>query len=105
MKDNDDLIILREILARELETINVYQNLAGRTANVDVAAFINHIAEEEKEHVAEAMEFINRLDSSQASRFGAGAHWRKTPEISDSSQSNSPESKSHSFTVGSLRGK
>ena len=102
---NDDLIILREILARELETINVYQNLAGRTGNPDVTAFINHIAEEEKEHVAEAMEFINQMDSSQASRFGATAHWRQSNDVSDNSSSNSMDSQGQSFTVGSLREK
>ncbi|MEW6208296.1 MAG: ferritin-like domain-containing protein [Acidobacteriota bacterium] len=102
---DDDLIILREILARELETINVYQNLAARTENAEVAAFINHIAEEEKEHVAEAMEFINQMDASQASRFGAGAHWRQKSESSNPSSLQSTISKSHSFTVGSLREK
>ncbi len=104
-KTNDDLIILREILARELETINVYQNLASRTANADVADFINHIAEEEKEHVAEAMEVINQMDHSQASRFGAGAHWRQSAEISNPSPSPSTKSQDRSFTVGSLREK
>ncbi len=102
---NDDLIILREILARELETINVYQNLASRTASRDVAAFINHIAEEEKEHVAEAMEIINQMDSSQASRFGVGAHWRQPSEMSNTPASHSTQSQGHSFTVGSLREK
>lgn len=102
---DDDLIILREILARELETINVYQNLAARTENAEVAAFINHIAEEEKEHVAEAMEIINQMDPSQASRFGAGAHWQQPIESSNTPASQSTKPRTHSFTVGSLREK
>jgi rubrerythrin len=104
MKETEnDLIILREILARELETINVYQNLAARTQNAEVSAFINHIAEEEKEHVAEAMEFINQMDTSQASRFGTGAHWQQPTESNNNPSSQSASSRS--FTVGSLREK
>jgi rubrerythrin len=71
-----DLVLLREILARELETINVYQSLLEQANSADVTEFISHIMDEEKEHVAEAMEFINQIDPRQALRFGSGAHWR-----------------------------
>jgi len=75
-QDDPDLVLLREILARELETINVYQSLLAQANSADVNEFISHIMDEEKEHVAEAMELINQIDPRQALRFGSGAHWR-----------------------------
>jgi rubrerythrin len=99
MSDNEqDTALLREILARELETINVYQSLLASALSPEVGRFLAHIIDEEKEHVAESMELINSLDKAQASRFGLGNHWRKDyigPEESRESGS--------AFTVGSLR--
>jgi rubrerythrin len=107
-QENPDVVLLREILARELETINVYQSLLSRTNNPAVVEFIVHVMDEEKEHVAEAMEFINKLDPRQASRFGAGAHWRngggfpiETETVEDDVPSTGA---SKVLTVGSLRG-
>jgi rubrerythrin len=107
-QDDPDLVLLREILARELETINVYQSLLARTNSVDVTEFISHIMDEEKEHVAEAMELINQIDPRQASRFGSGAHWRTQGEgLSQGREAGGPDvirtGEGRVLTVGSLR--
>lgn len=100
-EDQQDVILLREILARELETINYYQSLLERARTNDVVEFISHIIDEEKEHVAEAMELINRIDPKQAARFGAGAHYRS--DASQNVTSPTDDKGSTRFTVGSLR--
>lgn len=91
--ENDDVSLLRDILARELETINNYQSLSRRATDPQIAAFIQHITDEEKEHVAEAMELINRLDQKQAALFGNESHWEGGGTGDE-----------RTFTVGSLRG-
>ena len=99
--DMQDVVLLRDILARELETINTYQSLLERARTNDVVEFISHIIDEEKEHVAEAMELINRIDPKQAARFGAGAHYRS--DASHYAASPTDDNGSTQFTVGSLR--
>jgi rubrerythrin len=107
-QDDPDVVLLREILARELETINLYQSLIARTSSVDVTEFISHIMDEEKEHVAEAMELINQIDPRQASRFGSGAHWRTQegglPQETEAGGGDVIRTgEGRVFTVGSLR--
>jgi rubrerythrin len=100
--DDGDVMLLRDILARELETINNYQSLSSRAKNPAIAAFIKHITDEEKEHVAEAMQLINRLDQRQAALFEIESHWEGgTP--SKGAPSNPPDERI--WTVGSLRGR
>jgi rubrerythrin len=96
--EKDDVMLLREILARELDTINMYQSLLGQATLAEVASFINHIVDEEKEHVAEAMELINKLDARQAARFGSEGHWQEQ----NASEPQPPDA-TNTFTVGSLR--
>ena len=111
--DNDqDIILLRDILARELETINNYQNLLAKSKRPDIRAFIAHITEEEKEHVAESIELLKELDPNQAALFKDSDHWREasTSEMPNQTtpQNSSEVQKTDSFqkfTVGSLRGK
>jgi len=102
-EETDDVQILREILARELETINNYQNLLGRARSAEVASFINHIIDEEKEHVAESMTLINSIDERQALRFTNSDHWREgnTDEVANHQES--AKRSEGAFTVGSLR--
>jgi rubrerythrin len=61
--------MLREDLIGELEAINQYQDHILSIENVDVVRVLEHIVEEEKEHVAELFEVINNLDSIQAEKF------------------------------------
>lgn len=64
-----DVELLRLVLARELETINQYETFA-RTAHSElVRAFFQHLAEEEKEHVAEATVLLQQLDAGQRAHF------------------------------------
>jgi hypothetical protein len=106
--DQEDVVLLRDILVRELDTINFYKGLPSRARRPDVAAFIAHITDEEKEHVAEAMNFINKLDAAQAARFTASDHWRDTTggsgeydkDSADPARQPEPPGR---LTVGSLR--
>jgi hypothetical protein len=98
-----DVVLLRDILARELETINFYQSLLARAKTADSADFITHVIDEEKEHVAEAMELINRIDPAQASRFGAVPHYNRSSGDQSANRGIDPGNKPGQFTVGSLR--
>jgi rubrerythrin len=107
----EDVQVLREILARELETINNYQNLLSRSIGPEIATFINHIIDEEKEHVAESMTLINRIDERQAIRFTNSEHWRVSDESAPAPENRATDDIQHqkevprsALTVGSLRG-
>lgn len=60
-----DVQRVRQVLARELETISHYETLAAAAERPDLRAFFLHLAEEEKEHVAEATQLLRRLDAGQ----------------------------------------
>ena len=63
-----DVARVRRALARELETINEYEELAAESTHPTVRAFFSHLASEEKEHVAEAMALIHAFDSDQLAK-------------------------------------
>lgn len=67
-----DLARVRQVLARELETINEYEAFAAASAHPEVRAFFAHLAQEEKEHVAEATFMLRRLDPGQEAHFATG---------------------------------
>lgn len=103
----EEIMIVRDILTREIETINVYQRMAAGTKSADVAGFLRHIIEEEKEHVAEAIELIKRYDPSQAALLASQRDWRH-PNDSAAAKPSAAETNDYSttrrtFTVGSLR--
>ncbi len=60
-----DVARVRTVLWRELETINHYEELARQASSDEVKAFFQHLAQEEKEHVAEATLLLRRLDPGQ----------------------------------------
>lgn len=95
----DDLLLVRDVLARELETINSYLRLLRSAKSERVRAFLAHITDEEKEHVAEALEIIKELDPVQAALLEHGSHTGQPS--SPPSQIDQPPG----FTVGSLRKK
>src|SRR3954469_23651665 len=64
-----DVQRVRQVLARELETISHYESLAAAAERPELRAFFLHLAEEEKEHVAEATQLLRRLDSGQELQF------------------------------------
>ena len=109
MGDNiSDLMLLRDILAREVNTINNYQSLLPQASTSEVATFISHILEEEKEHVAEALNLIKELDPNQAALLARDSHWKSETSSAQmqSLEANSQRSmveSTQAWTVGSLR--
>lgn len=74
-----DLARVRLVLLRELETINHYEELARAAESEEIRAFFLHLAEEEKEHVAEATFLMRKLDPGQEAHFAkdfSTAHFR-----------------------------
>ena len=65
----DDLEILREDLIGELQAINQYQEHILDLENEEAVNTLEHIIEEEKEHVAELLRLIQNLDPAQAEKF------------------------------------
>ena len=64
-----DLEMLREDLVGELEAINQYQEHIETLENEDAIVVLEHIRDDEKEHVAELVKLIQQLDSVQAEKF------------------------------------
>lgn len=64
-----DVARIRQVLARELETINEYEAFAAASEDPEVRAFFLHLAAEEKEHVAEATHMLRMLDAGQDAHF------------------------------------
>ena len=67
----DDLEMLREDLMGELQAINQYQDHILSMENEAAVSLLEHIVEEEKEHVAELVKLIQSLDPIQAEKFKA----------------------------------
>lgn len=65
----EDIARVREVLARELETINSYEAHARATNSPALRDFFLHLAAEEKEHVAEAVLLLRELDAVQEQYF------------------------------------
>jgi rubrerythrin len=97
----EDLLLVRDVLARELETINSYLRLLRSAKSERVRAFLAHITDEEKEHVAEALEIIKELDPVQAALLDQGSHSGRSTNSPSQTLAEPPPG----FTVGSLRQK
>ena len=65
----DDLELLREDLVGELQAINQYQEHIESLESEEAVSTLEHIIEEEKEHVAELLRLIRNLDPVQAEKF------------------------------------
>jgi rubrerythrin len=65
----DDLEMLREDLIGELQAINQYEDHILNLENEGAVTTLEHIIEEEKEHVAELLRLIQNLDPAQAEKF------------------------------------
>lgn len=66
MSQADDAVVVREFIQRELETINAYHAMILRASDVAVRRMLAHAMDEEKEHVAEGLALLGRLDAQQA---------------------------------------
>ena len=64
-----DLEMLREDLIGELEAINQYQAHIDSMDSEEARKVLEHIRDDEKEHVAEVTKLIQKLDSIQAAKF------------------------------------
>jgi len=64
-----DLEMLREDLVGELQAINQYQEHLEMLGNDEAVTVLEHIVEEEKDHVAELVKLIQALDTVQAEKF------------------------------------
>ncbi len=65
----DDLEMLREDLVGELQAINQYQEHIEGLESEEAVTTLEHIIEDEKEHVAELVKLIQNLDPVQAEKF------------------------------------
>ena len=66
---NLDLQMIREDLMSELQAINQYQDHIETLMDEDAMRVLEHIRDDEKEHVAELFKLIQRLDPVQAEKF------------------------------------
>lgn len=64
-----DLAMLREDLIGELQAISQYQAHIDSMDNDEARMVLQHIRDDEKEHVAELTKLIQKLDSVQAAKF------------------------------------
>ncbi|HLT31918.1 MAG TPA: ferritin [Myxococcaceae bacterium] len=69
MHPGTDMERVRYVLARELETISEYEQLARESDDPLVRDFLAHLAAEEKEHVTEAVLLLRHLDPTQNAYF------------------------------------
>jgi len=99
-----DLELVRQVLARELDTINQYEQAAREAQSELIRAFFRHLADEEKEHVAEAIQLLHQLDEGQR-RHALGVDVR--PEhfggAGGRAEAGTAARPRHTFTVGSLK--
>ena len=64
-----DLEMLREDLIGELQAINQYQEHIDTLGDDEAIRVLEHIRDDEKEHVAELTKLIQRLDPTQDEKF------------------------------------
>lgn len=68
----NDLALLRALVARELDTINSYRRLAAECEDPVTIEFFTHVVAEEKFHIADALRAIALLDEDQADLLQTG---------------------------------
>jgi|GEM_PF-430772 len=64
-----DLEMLRDDLVGELQAINQYQDHVDSVDSEEARRVLEHIRDDEKEHVAELVKLIQKLDPTQAEKF------------------------------------
>ena len=93
------LILLREDLIGELQAINQYQAHIDRIDNMEIRELLEHIRDDEKEHVAEITHAISRIDAIQRAKFA------EDHTVAVEERVASEEDSSIVLTVGSMYGK
>ncbi len=67
--DNKILNNLREDLVGELQAINQYQEHIDELDDEEIKKVLEHIMNDEKEHVAELTKVIRKIDEIQEQKF------------------------------------
>jgi len=67
--DNKILKVLRDDLIGELGAINQYQEHIDEIDDDEAKKVLGHIRDDEKEHVAELIKIIRKLDDTQEEKF------------------------------------
>ena len=67
MTSSELVAALRVDIAAEIEAINIYEAHANATDNEEARRVLAHVIAEEKEHLAEFLEMVKRLDPEQVS--------------------------------------
>ncbi|MEM4663278.1 MAG: ferritin [Candidatus Diapherotrites archaeon] len=67
--ENTDLKMARQSLIEELEAINWYETRIASAKDPELKKILEHNRDEEKEHVAMLMEWIQKNDPEQAKSF------------------------------------
>ena len=93
------LILLREDLIGELQAINQYQAHIDRIDHEEIKGLLEHIRDDEKEHVAEITHAIARIDAIQREKFAQDHTMAATARVVSGTD------ESNIVTVGSLFGK
>lgn len=63
--------LIRELLVRELETVNVYSAMVEQARTPSVRALVASITAQEKHHIAEAVDLLSRYDAGQAAALAS----------------------------------
>ena len=71
-KKNIDRELLRVSIIGELDTVNLYEQVAALTQNEAIRAQISDIAKEEKTHIGELQTLLLQLDQEQADEMEHG---------------------------------
>jgi len=61
--------MLRDDIVGELQAINQYQEHIESLDNEEARRVLEHIRDDEKEHIAELTKLIIKLDPTQAAKF------------------------------------
>jgi hypothetical protein len=68
-KQTLDLQRARQSIIEELAAINFYQQRIDATTDSELKKILVHNMDEEKEHVAMLMEYVMKIDKTQAKAF------------------------------------
>ncbi len=93
------LIMLREDLMGELQAINQYQAHIDNIEEEEIRDLLEHIRDDEKEHVAELTHLISRVDAIQREKF------LNDHTAAPADRVNAGSDESQVLTVGNLFGK
>ncbi len=80
-KEDMDREILRVGIIAELDAINLYEQLANMTKNIDAKKVLLDIAKEEKTHVGEFLTLLLKVDKEQEQELEAGK--KEVKELSE----------------------